>query len=102
MGVELYHSTYCPGLSKTFQSGCVLCFERSGGHRRTFTGETRNLKHAEGIRLQQKQKERELKREQALRDRFPDLDDTFYFIAGYTSGGAPLWRNMRRNGSEAL
>lgn len=55
------------------------------------------LKHAEGIRLQQKQKERELKREQAFHDRFPNSDDTFYFIAGYTSGGVPYgvtWDEM--------
>lgn len=55
------------------------------------------LKHAEEIRLQQKQKERELKRVQAFHDRFPNSDDTFYFIVGYTPGGAPYgvtWGEM--------
>lgn len=55
------------------------------------------LRRAEEIRLHQKQKERELKQEQAFLDRFPDSDDTFYFIAGYTPGGAPYgvtWAEM--------
>ena len=33
----------------------------------------------------------------AFHDRYPDSDDTFFFIAGYTSGGAPYgvtWAEM--------
>ena len=55
------------------------------------------LRRAEKIRLRQKQKGRELKKEQASLDSLPDSDDTFYYIAGYTSGGAPYgvtWEEM--------
>lgn len=55
------------------------------------------LKRAEEIRLQKKREQKELQKEQALRDRFPDSDDTFFFIAGYTPGGAPYgvtWEEM--------
>lgn len=55
------------------------------------------LKRAEEIRMQQKQRERELDREQAFHDRFSNSDDTFYYIAGYTPGGAPYgvtWEEM--------
>ena len=44
--------------------------------------------------LRQEKKEREL---QAPYDRFPDSNDQFFFIAGYTSGGAPYgvtWEEM--------
>ena len=37
------------------------------------------------------------KKQQSFYDRFPDSDDRFYFIAGYTSGGAPYgvtWEEM--------
>jgi len=35
-------------------------------------------------------RKRKEKREQEETDLFPDSDDTFEFIAGYTSGGAPF------------
>lgn len=56
-----------------------------------------NMKRAEEIRLKKKREQKGLQRERALRDRFPDSDDTFFFIAGYTSGGAPYgvtWKEM--------
>jgi len=46
-------------------------------------------KAGEEIRLRQKREEREKKKDQAFRDQFSDSDDTFFFIAGYTPGGAP-------------
>lgn len=52
---------------------------------------------AERIRLAQKRQEREEKERQAIFDRYPDSDDRFFFIAGYTSGGAPYgvtWEEM--------
>jgi hypothetical protein len=55
------------------------------------------LKAAESVRLEQKRREREHKKERDQLDRFPDSDDTFFFIAGYTSGGAPYgitWAEM--------
>ena len=55
------------------------------------------MKAAEEIRLQRKCLEREQKREQLLHERFPNSDDNFFFIAGYTSGGAPYgvtWEEM--------
>lgn len=54
-------------------------------------------RQAEEIRqrhLRQEKEEREL---QAFYDRFPDSNDQFFFIAGYTSGGAPYgvtWEQM--------
>ena len=42
-------------------------------------------------------KRQEAKKQQSFYDRFPDSDDRFYFIAGYTSGGAPYgvtWEEM--------
>ena len=55
------------------------------------------LQKAEQIRLEQKRREREEKAQQAFYDRFPDSNDQFFFIAGYTSGGAPYgvtWEEM--------
>lgn len=55
------------------------------------------MKQAEQIRLERKRLEREEKKQQEIYDRYPDSDDTFFFIAGYTSGGAPYgvtWEEM--------
>ncbi len=52
---------------------------------------------AEQIRLEQLRRKREEKELQAFYDRFPDSNDQFFFIAGYTSGGAPYgvaWEDM--------
>ena len=58
-------------------------------------GYVENLLKAEAIRIEQLRKKREEKR---LADERNDWqDDTFYFIAGYTSGGAPYgvtWAEM--------
>ena len=38
-----------------------------------------------------------LKEEKRLQDLYPDSDGTYYYIAGYTSGGAPFgvtWEEM--------
>lgn len=55
------------------------------------------MRQAEQRRLDQRRREREAKAAQALHDCFPDSDDTFFYIAGYTSGGAPYgvtWAEM--------
>jgi len=55
------------------------------------------MRKAEQLRLEQRRKEREERRIQESYDRFPDSDDTFFFIAGHTSGGAPYgvtWEQM--------
>lgn len=55
------------------------------------------MQQAEQTRLEQKRREREEKRLQAFYDCFPNSDDTFYYIAGYTPGGAPYgltWEEM--------
>ena len=47
--------------------------------------------------IEAEQKKRQDKKDQEIFDRFPDSDDTFYYIAGYTSGGAPYgttWEEM--------
>jgi predicted DNA-binding WGR domain protein len=64
-----------------------------------------SMKRAEEIRLQKKKEQRELKQEQAVYDRFPDSDDTFFYIAGYTPGGAPYgvtWEEMGLEPYESL
>ena len=63
------------------------------------------MKHAEEIRLQKKREQRDLEQEQAFHDRFPDSDDTFFYIAGYTPGGAPYgvtWEEMGLEPYESL
>ena len=50
------------------------------------------MRQAEQIRLDQRRRAA-----QAFHDRYPDSDDTFFYIAGYTSGGAPYgvtWAEM--------
>jgi hypothetical protein len=42
-------------------------------------------------------KEKKLKEELELFEKYPDSDDNFYYIAGYTNGGAPYgvkWEEM--------
>ena len=54
-------------------------------------------REAERIRLEQLRKKREEKAIQDFYDRFPGSDDNFYYIAGYTPGGAPYgvtWEEM--------
>lgn len=47
------------------------------------------MKQAEAIRLEKRRKEQEEKVLRDVLENFPFSDDRFYFIAGYTSGGAP-------------
>jgi hypothetical protein len=64
-----------------------------------------NLRAGEVARLEQLRLERERKREQAFHDRGPHSNDTFFFIAGYTSGGAPYgvtWAEMGMEPYETL
>lgn len=54
-------------------------------------------RQAEQKRQEHLRREREAKKQQSLYDRFPDSDDRFFYIAGYTSGGAPYgvtWEEM--------
>ena len=47
--------------------------------------------------IEAEHKKRKVKKEQEKYDRFPDSDDNFYYIAGYTSGSAPYgttWEEM--------
>jgi len=55
------------------------------------------LKKAEEQRAIQNQRRRELKKEKELETLYPESDENFYYIAGYTSGGAPYgitWEEM--------
>ena len=55
------------------------------------------LKAQEEIRLRQKREERARKQAEAFFERWPNSDDRFFYIAGYTSGGAPYgvtWEEM--------
>ena len=55
------------------------------------------LRQGEEIRQRKKQEEKEARREREFYERWADSDDTFYYIAGYTPGGAPYgitWEEM--------
>jgi len=55
------------------------------------------MRAAEEIRLQQRREERERKQAQEMAERHVDQNGQFFFIAGYTSGGAPYgvtWEEM--------
>jgi RimJ/RimL family protein N-acetyltransferase len=57
-----------------------------------------NLLKAEAARQEQARAQKETRREQESYN--PDLNDTFFYIAGYTSGGAPYgvtWEDMARS-----
>ncbi len=54
-------------------------------------------RQAEEVRLQQLRAQKEEKALQDFYDRFPDSNDQFFYIAGYTPGGAPYgvtWDEM--------
>lgn len=58
-------------------------------------GYIENLKKSEAPRMEQLRRKRELKKQ--VESFNPDQDETFFFIAGYTSGGAPYgvtWEEM--------
>ena len=55
------------------------------------------MKAAEETRLKRRREERERKNGQSIWENNPDCNDTFFYIAGYTSGGAPYgvtWEEM--------
>lgn len=55
------------------------------------------MQQAERLRIEQKRRECEQTMEEYLAERFPDSDDRFFYIVGYTSGGAPYgvtWEDM--------
>lgn len=55
------------------------------------------MQEAEQKRLAKMRQERAERKQQEIYDRYPDSDDTFFFIAGHTSGGAPYgvtWEEM--------
>jgi hypothetical protein len=55
------------------------------------------MRETEAIRLQKLRAEREARKERDVHEMFPNSDDRFFFIAGYTSGGAPCgttWEEM--------
>lgn len=54
-------------------------------------------RQAEEVRQRNLRREKEEKALRDFYDRFPDSNDQFFFIAGYTSGGAPYgvtWAEM--------
>jgi hypothetical protein len=55
------------------------------------------LQRGEEARLRHLADRREQKQHEQLMERYPDSSDEFYYIAGYTSGGAPYgltWEEM--------
>lgn len=60
-------------------------------------GYIEQLKMLEENKRRQNEQQKQIKEHQKLLDMYPDSDDTFYYIAGYTSGGAPYgitWSEM--------
>jgi len=63
------------------------------------------LRKGEEVRQRKKQEEKEAKRELEFSERWSDSDDTFFYIAGYTPGGAPYgitWEEMGLEPYETL
>ena len=58
------------------------------------------MKQNEEIRLQKRREEREARREQEFYEQFPNSDDRFFYIVGYTSGGAPYGTTWEEIGLE--
>jgi hypothetical protein len=58
------------------------------------------LKHSEKLRIEQKQTVRERKRKELLEEIYKDSDDTFAYIAGYTSWGFPYGVTWEEAGME--
>lgn len=58
------------------------------------------MQEAEQKRLVNMRQNREKRKQQEIYDRYPDSDDTFFFIAGYTSGGAPYGMTWEEMGME--
>lgn len=55
------------------------------------------IKRNEQLRLQQRAIEKQKKQGKEFEEKYADSDDTFFYIAGYTSGGAPYgvaWEEM--------
>ena len=55
------------------------------------------MREAEALRLQQRREERERKQARELAERHVEQNGEWFFIAGYTSGGAPYgvtWAEM--------
>ena len=59
-----------------------------------------DLQRAEQLRQQAVHRKREEKKQQDIFNRYPNSDDTFFFIAGYTSGGAPYGTTWEEMGME--
>lgn len=56
-----------------------------------------NLRLGEEVRLRKKAEEREALKEREFQERWAESNDQFFFIAGYTPGGAPYgvtWEEM--------
>ena len=54
------------------------------------------------IKENQRRKLKKQKEDELLNNRYPDSDENFYFIAGYTSGGMPYgitWEESEKAGS---
>lgn len=61
-------------------------------------------KYKEQILKQEEAKRKQRKEEGRFKDKVPWQDDNFYFIAGYTSGGAPYgitWEEYEKEYKEA-
>lgn len=67
----------------------ALCALNDLGENGAFSPERlETMKHAEQIRQEKRQRKREEKRSGEVFDYYPDADDQFFYIAGYTSGEA--------------
>lgn len=60
----------------------------------------KQLRQNEENRCKEKVRRRDIKRQQDLQNLYSDSDDDFYFIVGYTSGGAPFGVTWEELGTE--
>ena len=88
--VRAYRKRFCVDVTNAVRDLQELGYEFKPGY-------VDNLLKSEEIRLEQQRAKKEERREPEYG---PDQDDTFFYIAGYTSGGAPYgvtWDEMAYN-----
>lgn len=89
--VKAYRKRFCVDVTAAVRDLLELGYQFEPGY-------LDNLLKSEAARQEQVRARKEAKREPELYN--PDQNDTFFYIAGYTSGGAPYgvtWEDMARN-----
>jgi hypothetical protein len=95
--VKAYRKRFCVDVTSAVRDLQEIGYEFKPGY-------VDNLLKSEAARLEQLRAQKEERSQPAYYDN-PDQDDTFFYIAGYTSGGAPYgvtWEDMARERTRAF